>query len=186
MATYSGAGRTREPGEMWNVQLKTTTKLDDAGYVLKYITETATNKADLCGATDTPACINYRSTRDPHDMNYPVTDFKTGTELGEAGLPVFREGWAKLKIANNNAVIAIGDSIKCSGSGKVDKYVPTAIPATVAVASAAVSLASVNSRLSELARIVGHAEGKAVVGTTNAPGQDKVLVKLSIRSTGLA
>src|SRR3989304_8738493 len=102
MATYSGGVRTREAGEMWNMQLFTTTSLDDSGYVLKTVEESNVSKVDKCGATDVPYCVNYRSTRDPHSFDEPPGEFKTGTQLGDMGLPVFREGWAKLKLAINN------------------------------------------------------------------------------------
>src|SRR3990172_6498519 len=184
MATYSGGGRTREPGEMWNMQLFTTTSLDDSGYVLKTVEQSNFSKVDKCGATDIPYCVNYRSSRDPHDMNAPNTLFKTGTQLGEMGLAVFREGWAKLKLATNHSALEKGDPVvvAASGGGKVDKYTA----ATMSVSSVAALGAAVELRFDQLSRIVGHVEGANVaVGTTSGPSQDKVLVKLSIRAIGI-
>lgn len=180
MATYSGGGRTREPGEMWNQQLLNATSLDDAGYVLAYNVESSVTKVDLCGASEVPACVNYRSSRDPHDMNEPVTLFKTGAQLGEMGIPVFREGWAKLKVANANAQLNRGDAVVCVGGGKVDKYTPTTITNGTNTA------ANTETRFDELARVVGHVEEEqCAAGTSVTPGQDKVLVKLSIRAIGI-
>ena len=179
MATFSGGGRTREPGEMFNVILKDATSLDDAGFVLKYIVET-TNKVDKCGATDVPACVNYRSTRDPHSIDEPPAVFLIGSNTKlEGGIPVFREGWAKLKVATDNAAGIRGDAVVCTGSGKIDKYTPTTITNGTATA------ANTETRFDELARLVGHLEADLIVGTTAIPGQDKVLVKLSIRAIGL-
>lgn len=182
MATFSGGGRTREPGEMFNRDLLGATSLDDAGYVLAYNVESSVTKVDKCTATEVPAAVNYRSTRDPHDMNEPQTIFKTGTQLEGVGIPVFREGWAKLKVANNNAVINRGDAIKvaASGGGKIDKYTPTVITNGTNTAS------DTETRFDELSRLVGHCEEEQVaIGNTSSPGQDKCLVKLSIRAIGL-
>lgn len=180
MATFSGGGRTREPGEMFNVRLLDATSLNDAGFVLAYQVESSITKVDLCDASQVPACVNYRSTRDPHDMNEPQLLFKTGSQLGEVGIPVFREGWAKLKVATNNAQINRGDAIICTGSGKVDKYTATVITNGTNTA------ADTETRFDELAKIVGHCEEEQVVaGTTGSVGQDKVLTKLSIRAIGI-
>jgi len=179
MATFSGGGRTREPGEMFNVILKDATSLNDAGFVLKYIVET-TNKVDKCGATDIPACVNYRSTRDPHSIDEPPAVFLIGSNVKlEGGIPVFREGWAKIKVATNNAAAIRGDPVVCTGSGLIDLYTPTVIGQTSLTAG------TVESRFDELARIVGHLEADLIVGTTAKAGQDKVLVKLSIRAIGI-
>ncbi len=180
MATFSGGGRTREPGEMWNVVLLDATSINDAGFVLTYEVESSVTKVDLCGLTEIPACINYRSTRDPHDMNEPQSVFKTGAQLGEVGIPVFREGWAKLKVATDNAAISRGEPVVCTGGGKIDLYVATTI------GQASDTAVDVEARFDELARIVGHSEEEeCAVGTTLVAGQDKCLIKLSIRATGI-
>jgi len=180
MATYSGGGRTREPGEMFNVNLLDATSLDDAGYVLAYQVEDSETKVDKCDNTQMPAAINYRSTRDPHDMNEPQLLFKTGLQLADVGIPVFREGWAKLKVATNNSALARGDALECTGGGKVDLYTPTTITNGTNTA------AETEDRFDELARIVGHVEEEDVdAGDTGSAGQDKVLTKLSIRAIGI-
>ena len=180
MATFSGGGRTREPGEMFNVDLLGATSINDAGFVLAYEVESSVTKVDLCTSTEVPAAINYRSTRDPHDMNEPQSIFKTGTQLAGVGIPVFREGWAKLKVADNNAVINRGDSLICTGGGKVDKYVASTL------GQGTQGIQDIEDRFDELSRLVGHCEEEQVAaGVATAPGQDKVLTKLSIRATGL-
>ena len=182
MPTFSGGGLTREIGEFWNIRLLNATTLDDAGFVLRYVLEDSTYKVDKCGASDIPAAVNYRSTRDPHDMNFPNTLFLKGSDLGEAGIPVLREGWAKLKVATNNTVAVRGDALVCTGSGKVDLYTAPALN-TTDVGDLAGDL---ETRFNDIARIVGTIEEDAmIVGTTSGPGQDKVLTKLSIRNTSL-
>jgi len=177
MATaIAGGGRSREPGEMWNIQLKSTTTLDDGGYVLTYVSESSVIKVDKCGATDLPVCVNFRSTRDPHDMNFPQTVDLNGTQVGAKGIPVFDEGWAKLKVKVNNAAITRGNYlIVDAAGGKVNKLVNgTQIPDGTANSD------EVEARLKEMARIVGIAEEDIVVGTTSAAGADKVLTRLRI------
>jgi len=179
MPDIPGGGRTREIGEMWNMRLKNATSLDDAGYVLTYVSESSVTKVDKCGSTDLPKCVNYRSTRDPHDLNSPTTVFKTGTLLGEVGIPVFADGWAKLKVKTNNTAIAIGDPLYVDAAGgKVNKYAKTTIPNT----SATNASTAIDTRLKELARIVGIAEEAVAAGTTAAAGSDKVLTRLTIGS----
>jgi|SaaInl7_100m_RNA_FD_contig_111_175785_length_2548_multi_12_in_0_out_0_3 hypothetical protein len=186
MATGSGSGLTREHGEFWNMQVINASSFDDSGYVLKYEVESSTNKVSLCGSTDIPACVNYRSTRDPFDFNEPSTLELIGSEIGEAGIPVFAEGWAKLQLATNNQVITRGDSLICTGSGKVDQYgtgnsTKTALPDS----SVTNSSNEVDARLKELAQIVGRAEETVVAGTTAAAaGTGKILCKLSIGTVG--
>lgn len=186
MATGAGAGRTREPGEMWNMQVKDATSFTDSGFVLTYVVESATNKVDLCGAADIPTCINYRSSRDPFDFNEPSTLQLTGSDIGARGFPVFAEGWAKLQVATNNQAITRGDSLICTGSGKVDQYgsgnsTKTVIPDT-SVTDASNEL---DARLKELAQIVGRAEQDVAAGTTDGPGgTGKVLTKLCIGTVG--
>lgn len=181
MTTYSGAGRKREPGEMWNEKLFTTTSLDDAGFVLTWKEETNVGKVDKCGSTDVPYAINWRSTRDPHDMNFPTTLFLQGnSELLEGGIAILREGWANVKLATNNSALEKGDPVVCNGSGKVDLYTPTVIGQTSNTAVDA------EARFDELARIVGHVEEENVAaGDTGKASQDKVYLKLSIRAIGI-
>ncbi len=178
MVTFSGGGRTREPGEMWNVQVLGATSFDDAGYVLSAVDATNVLKVDKCGATEIPYAVNYRSSRNPLDMNEPPTDFQTGTELGEKGLPVFSEGWAKLKLATDNAEIEAGEFLICTGGGKVDLYAETTLTT--------VNETQLELRFTELAQIVGRAEARAAVGTTSAASQDKILTHLTIGKVGTA
>ena len=182
MPTFSGGGLTREVGEFWNIELLDATSLNDAGFVLRYVVEDSRTKVDLCGLTDIPAAVNYRSTRDPHDMNFPNTIFKDGDDIGLQGIPVLREGWAKLKVATNNVVGKRGNVLVCTGSGKVDVYTPSAIHS----ANLTDTVPDIETRFNDLARIVGTIEEEdLIVGTTGAAGQDKVLTKLSIRATSL-
>jgi hypothetical protein len=182
--SIAGGGLTRELGEWWNVELLDATSLDSGGYVLTYKVESSRNKVDKCGAADVPACVSFRSTRDPEDMNEHKTHLTlTGAEIGTKGIPVFREGWAKLKVADNNSAIKEGDAIAVAstGGGKVDKYTAGALTTT----SASELAADVETRFNELANAVGNAEEKIPAGTTGAPGADKVLTKLSIRAIGI-
>ena len=93
MATVAGGGLSRDPGEMWNIPLKDATTLDAAGYILKYVVESSTNKVDKCGATDTPVAVNYRSTRDPFDLRETNHGDLTGAGIGDPGIPVFADGY---------------------------------------------------------------------------------------------
>ena len=186
MATGSGAGRTREPGEMWNMQVKNATTFTDSGFVLSYVVESSTNKVQLCGSTDIPTCINYRSSRDPFDFNEPNTLQLTGADLGESGFPVFAEGWAKLQLAVDNVAITRGDSLICTGGGKVDQY-GTANASKTAIPDTSVTNAAneIDARLLELSQIVGRAEEDVVAGTTLlAGGTGKILTKLYIGTVG--
>ena len=179
MATFSGGGRTREPGESWQMQVKDATSFDDAGFVLTYITETI-RKVDKCGATDVPVAVNYRSTRDPLDLNEPPTKFLIGSAIGEKGIEVLSDGWIKLKVATDNVAMVRGDPLVCTGGGKVDKYTPTPITNGTLTAS------ETETRFDELARIVGYVEDDIVaVGTTLVAGADKVKAKITIRSNGI-
>jgi len=172
-----GGGRAREPGEMWNMRLKNATSLDDGGYVLTYVSESSVVKVDKCGSTDLPKCVNYRSTRDPHDLNFPSTTDLTGTQIGTKGIPVFADGWARLLVKVNNSAITRGDPLYVDAAGgKVNKYSKTTIPNTT-VTDASNEL---EARFKELARIVGIAEEDVAVGTTSAAGATKVLTRLTI------
>ena len=181
MATQAGGGLTRELGESWQMILLDATSLDKAGFVLTYKLEGGTQKVDKCGATDIPAAVNYRSTRKPLDLNEPPTLFETGSQIGDKGIEVFREGWMKLQLAINNAALVLGDPLVCTGGGKVDKYTPTTITNGTDTAS------ETETRFDELARIVGHVEELAAIaaGTTTAAEQEKVLAKVSIRAIGI-
>ena len=181
MATFSGGGLTRELGESWQMILLDATSLNDAGFVLTYKLEGGKRKVDKCGATDIPAAVNYRSTRKPLDLNEPPTLVETGTQIGDKGIEVFREGWMKLKLATNNAALILGDPLVCTGGGKVDKYTPAAIGQLSNTAG------DVETRFDDLARIVGHVESLTAVaaGDTTKASQDKVLTKVSIRSIGI-
>lgn len=178
----AGGGLTKELGEFWNIELFDATSLDSAGYVLAYKTESSRIKVDKCGASDIPAAVNYRSTRDPEDMNqHKTTLYLTGSEIGTKGIPVLREGWAKLKVATNNSAITRGNPLVCTGGGKVDVYTPSAL----ATGSASALAADVETRFNDLGRVVGHAEEDGDAGTTSAAGVDKILTKLSIRAIGI-
>lgn len=181
MATpIAGGGQTRPPGEGWNMPLLNATSLDDAGYVLTYKVESSVNKVDKAAQTDDPKCVNYRSTRDPFDMREPPSSYLTGTQVGEKGIAVFADGWAKLKLATNNAAITRGKHVRVasSGGGKVDKYTENTIPSSGSVSAA------VNARFDEIARIVGIAEETVSSGTSSAPAKDKILVRLTIGLVG--
>ncbi len=175
MAQVAGGGLTREVGEFWNMPVKDATTIDDAGYVLKYVIESSTNKVDLCGATDTPRCVNFRSQRDPFDLRETDHGDLTGAQIGEKGIPVFREGWAKLKVAIDNAAIVRGDPlvVASGGGGKVDLYVETTLAASTIAADT-------EARFDELARVVGQAEEDITAGTSVTSGKDKVLTYLTI------
>ena len=115
-------------------------------------------------------------------MNFPNTVFLTGTLIGEKGIAVVREGWAKLKVVGGNAAIVVGDPIKVSATaGKVDKFVPTAVGATN---SGDVSTA-IKTRIKEVRTVVGFAEENVAAGSGSTAGADKVLVKLCIGSVGI-
>ena len=168
------------------IQKINATSFADSGFVLKYEVESTINKVNLCGATDIPACVNYRSTRDPFDFNEPSTQVETGATIGEKGFPVFAEGWAKLQLAVNNVAIVRGDSLICTGGGKVDQY-GTANATKTALPDTTVSNAAneIDARLKELAQIVGRAEETVAAGTTTAAaGTGKILCKLSIGTVG--
>jgi len=182
MTAIAGGGLTREVGEIFYKQLKATETINDAGYVLEELVESSTSKVKACTASGIPYAINYRSTRDPHDLNFPNSVFLTGTLIGEKGIPVVREGWAKLKVVGDNAAIVVGDPIKVSATaGKVDKFVPTAVGATN---SGDVSTA-IKTRIKECRTVVGFAEEAVAAGSGGAAGADKVLVKLCIGAIGI-
>ena len=177
----AGGGLTRELGESLQMILLDATSLDKAGFVLTYKLEGGKRKVDKCGATDIPAAVDYRSTRKPLDLNEPPTIFQTGADIGAKGIEVFREGWMKLQLATNNAALVLGDTLVCTGGGKVDKYTPTTITNGTNTAS------ETETRFDELGRIVGHVEELAAIGagTTSAAKQEKVLTKVSIRTIGI-
>ncbi len=180
----AGAGRTRETNdEIFYKQLKDATTLADAGFVLHEEVEASTSKVDLCASGEMPYAVNYRSSRDPHDMNaHKTTLTLIGSEIGEKGVAVFRGGWVKLKVADNNSAIIVGDAliVPSSGGGKVDKYTPKVIGDT----SAGDESANIDARFEEMSLVVGNAEEAIDAGTASAPGQDKVLTALSIGNVG--
>lgn len=183
-ATQTGGGLSREVGEIFLSPLLNATSLSDGGFVLKQVTESSIEKVDLCGATDIPYAVNYRSTRNPHDLNAPPTSFMTGSnDALKGGIPIFREGWAYLLVANNNAAMTRGDPVKVAsgGGGKIDKYVPT----TIRCDTVAHAAADTTTRFVELARMVGHVEEDVPAGGVSNPGKTKALVRLCIRNTGL-
>ncbi len=180
----AGAGRTRETNdEIFYKQLLDATTLGDAGFVLHEELECCVSKVDLTASGKMPYAVNYRSSRDPHDMNaHKTTLTLIGSEVGEKGVPVFRGGWAKLKVADCNSAIIIGDPLITSAScaGKVDLYTPTVIGDT----SCANRAACINTRFLELSLVVGNAEEAVAAGACCAPGADKVLTALTIGNNG--
>lgn len=183
VTAIAGAGRTRESNdEIFYKRLLNATSLDDAGYVLHEQVESCISKVDLAASGEMPYAVNYRSTRDPHDMNAHKTQLNlNGCEVGEKGIPVFRGGWAKLKVADCNSAIIIGDPLITSAccAGKVDKYTPTVIGTTCGGNRAA----CINTRFAEMSFVVGNAE-EAVAAGCCAPGADKVLTALTIGNNG--
>lgn len=178
MATVAGGGLSREPGEMWNIPLLDATLLDAGGYVLTYKVEDSANKVDKAASTDIPCAVNYRSTRDPFDLRETNHGDLTGAQIGEVGIPVFADGWARIKVTIDNAAITRGDYLVVGAdAGKVDLFTPTTLDTDYDIAKA-------NARLKELAQIVGRAEEDIAVGTTLIPGKDKVLTRLTIGNVG--
>lgn len=178
-ASIAGGGLSREPGEMWNILLLDATTLDAAGYVLTYKVEDSKNKVDKAASTDTPCAINYRSTRDPFDFRETDHGDLIGSKL--VGIAVFADGWARIKVANDNATIVRGDYLSVSSvasqTGKVDKYVKTTLDTDY-------DIAKVNAIFDELSRVVGRAEEDVASGDTTKPGKDKVLTRLTIGNVG--
>lgn len=182
MATaVPGGGLTREFGELWYMPLLDATTLNDAGYVLGIETESTVRKVDILAAAEIPYAINWRSTRDPHDQNFPQTLFLTGAQIGTKGVPVLREGWAKVKVADNNSLGVAGDPVIAGAGGKIDIYTATAIGDTSTIDQST----NIDARFGELSRVIGNLEEALPAGTTSAPGKDKVLVHLTIGNTGL-
>jgi hypothetical protein len=183
MSEIAGAGRTRETNdEIFYKRLLDATSIDDAGYVLFEQVECCVSKVDLAACGEMPYAINYRSTRDPHDMNFPATIELNGCEVGEKGIPVFRGGWAKLKVADCNSAIIIGDPLIQSAccAGKVDLFTAQVISATCSGDRSG----CINTRFTELSLVVGNAEEDVAAGMCCAPGADKVLTALTIGNLG--
>lgn len=176
-----GSGRTREPGEVFRKPLKDADSLNDSGYVLSALEETSIQKVAICGgaATDFPYAVNMRSTRDPFDLAHPATTFLIGSSTRLPTIDLVDDGEVALKVANNNAAIAVGDPIvvAAAGGGKVDKFTPTALTTPTS--------AEVNARFKELGRLVGYAQEKIAAGGGGLPGADKVRTKLCIKLTPL-
>lgn len=179
VTAIEGSGRTREPGEVFRKPLKDADSLDDSGYVLKQLEESSVQKVAIAGSGDIPFAVNYRSTRDPFDMNHPATTFLTGSSDRLPTIDCIDDGEVALKVANNNAAIAVGDPlvVAASGGGKVDKYTPTVIGNT----SAGDESTNIDARFAELGQIVGYAVEKIAVGGGGAPGADKVRTRLTIK-----
>ena len=177
--TIEGSGRTREPGEIFRKPLLDATSLDDSGYVLTGEIEATIDKVDKATAAEFPLCVNMRSTRDPFSIDHPNTSFLTGNDVKIPTTDVSDDGEHALKVADNNAAIAVGDPIvvAASGGGKVDKYTPTVVGATDTINQAA----NIISRFTELGQIVGYAVEAIPVGAAMAPGADKVRVRLTIK-----
>jgi hypothetical protein len=174
VALIEGSGRTREPGEIFRKPLKDADSLNDSGYVLKALEETSVQKVAIAAAADFPYAVNMRSSRDPFDLNHPSTVFLLGNNTRLATIDVCDDGEVALKVANNNAAIAVGDPlvVAAAGGGKVDKYTPT----TVAV------LADTVTRFIELGKIVGYAQEKIAAGGGGLPGADKVRTRITIKN----
>lgn len=173
MSTIEGSGRTREPGEIFRKPLLDATSIDDSGYVLKAEIEATIDKVNKAGSGDYPLCVNMRSTRDPFSIDHPNTSFLTGSDEKIPTIDVSDDGEHALKVADNNAAIAVGDPlvVAASGGGKVDKYTPTTVTDS----------ATTITRFEELGQIVGYAVEAIPVGAAMAPGADKVRCRLTIK-----
>jgi len=175
VASIEGSGRTREPGEVFRKPLKDADSLNDSGYVLYALEETSIQKVAIAASTNFPYAVNLRSTRDPFDLAHPATTFLAGSSARLPTIDLVDDGEVALKVANNNAAIAVGDPlvVAAAGGGKVDKYTPT----TVSV------LADTVTRFVELGKIVGYAQEKIAAGGGGLPGADKVRTRLCIKTT---
>lgn len=179
MSTIEGSGRTREPGEIFRKPLLDAESLDDSGYVLKAEIEATIDKVSKADSGEFPLCVNMRSSRDPFSIDHPNTSFLTGNDEKIPTIDVSDDGEHALKVADNNAAIAVGDpiAVAASGGGKVDKYVPTTIGDT----SMGDESSNIDSRFAELGQIVGYAVEACPIGAAMAPGRDKVRVRLTIK-----
>ena len=179
VTTIEGSGRIREPGEIFRKELLDAESLDDSGYVLQSEVESSISKVSICDAADFPLCVNMRSTRDPFDLNHPSTINLTGSSDRLASIDVSDDGEHKLKVIDNNSLIAVGDPIVvgAAGGGKVDKYTPLSFGDTTSVDQAA----NIVTRFTDLGKIVGYATETAAAGSAMAPGVDKVSVRLTIK-----
>lgn len=179
MTTTEGSGLIREPGEIFRKEILDAESLNDSGFVLKAIVEATIDKVGKAASGDAPYGINMRSTKDPLDLNFPVTLFLTGSSDRLASIDVVDDGEAGLKVADNNAAIAVGDPlvVAASGGGKVDKYTPTTIRTDTLPNQGADTV----SRFKELGEIVGYATQTVVAGSGGNPGQDKCNTRLTIK-----
>jgi hypothetical protein len=179
VTSIEGSGRIREPGEIFRKQLLDAESLDDSGYVLKAEVESTIDKVSLCDSGEFPLCVNMRSTRDPFDLNHPSTIELTGSSDRLASIDVSDDGEHALKVAANNAAIAVGDPVvvAAAGGGKIDKYTPTVVGDT----SAGDESANIIARFTELGTIVGYATEVCAVGGGGNPGKDKCRVRLTIK-----
>lgn len=179
MTAIEGSGLIREPGEIFRKEIIDAESLDDSGYVLKAIEESSIQKVAKAASGDFPFAINMRSTRDALDLNFPVTLFLLGSSDRLPSIDVVDDGEAKLKVADNNAAIAVGDPlvVAASGGGKVDAYTPTVIGATDTIDQGP----NIIARFTELGEIVGYATEKIAMGTAMAPDKDKISTRLTIK-----
>jgi len=179
MTTIEGSGLIREPGEIFRKEIIDAESLDDSGYVLKHVEETSIQKVGKAASGDPPFAINMRSTKDPLDNNFPVTLFLLGSSDRLVSIDCVDDGEAGLKVADNNAAIAVGDpiTVASSGGGKVDKYTPTTVGDTMAGDEST----NIIARFTELGEIVGYATEKVAMGSAMAPAQDKIKTRLTIK-----
>lgn len=150
------AGRTRQIGQEFTRELKDTETLEDDCLVLMI---EASGKVAKCNSTARPYAIARQSTQNRVSNTIGVTRYDEGSNLGE--IAMFRSGWAKVPVANNNAAGAIGDMVIVSGDGKINK----GNPATTL----------------EYNRRVGWLEEALPAGTQNGPGKKEIRVALDIR-----
>ena len=174
-----GSGRTREPGEIFRKPLLDATSLNDSGYVLKAVVEATIDKVDKAGSGDIPYGVNYRSTKDPFDLNFPPTLFLQGDSDRLPTIDCIDDGEMALLVANNNAALAVGDPlvVASGGGGKVDLYTPTTIRTDTLTNQGADTV----SRFAELGQIVGYAVEVIAAGSGGFPGVEKVRTRLTIK-----
>lgn len=162
------AGYTREPGQALNVELKSTTKLEQSGMVIALDGD---GKGVLSNVNSFPYGIALNSTMDVQEFAL------TGDEIYKTGgsVAVTRSGQVKVPVANNNAVISKGDELAVSGAtgqtGKVNKSVRGAVT----------DVAEISTEIDRERSVIGIAEESVPVGTTTTPGKEYVLVSLRIQ-----
>ena len=163
------SGYTRTPGQAVPLTLASSTSLNQSGLVL---TLNGSNKGILAGATSTPYGIALDNTMDAAKFGL------TGEKSYKSGaiVAVVRNGQIKLPVVDNNSAISKGDPVQVSGTatGKVDKSV---IPTEVSLTTSALIAAEIKRQ----DRVVGIAEENVDAGTASEPGQEYVLVSISIQ-----